>query len=126
MLKKFTFNELLIKTQFSTPGVIIKKDFFLFLNGFDSKMKYAEDNDLWLRASVLNKSLYLVSTPKLVRLYKNAYGEGGLSGNMFSMFKGELYLLKKLRQEKSLNSIKYTLMCFFITLKFIRRLIKKM
>lgn len=124
VIEKYSFNQLLVKTQFSTPGVIIKKDLFNKLNGFDELMKYAEDNDLWLRASLLN-DLYKIKSPKLIRLHKSAYGESGLSGNMYAMYKGELHLLKKLLQEKSLNSIKYMLINLFITIKFFRRLIKK-
>jgi glycosyltransferase involved in cell wall biosynthesis len=122
-LKCFSFNQLLIKTQFSTPGIIIKKDLFLKLGGFDHNMKYAEDNDLWLRLS-LHTKLCMIREPKLVRLHKNAYGESGLSGNMFAMFKGELYLLKKLWQNKSFGIVKYLFLNFFTSIKFIRRLVK--
>ncbi|MAD40840.1 MAG: glycosyl transferase [Arcobacter sp.] len=124
VLKKFSFNQLLLKTQFSTPGVIIKKDLFISLGGFDENMKYAEDNDLWLRVAIKN-DLYLIKEPKLVRLYKSAYGESGLSGNMWAMYFGELFLLKKLLQSKNLNILKYVFLFFFITVKFFRRLIKR-
>lgn len=123
-LKKFNFKKLIWSNKFSTPGVIIKKSFFEELGGFDISMKYAEDYDLWLRAS-LKEGLYLVVTPKLFRLYKAAYGNAGLSSHMYPMYKGELYLLKKLKQEKSLNMVEYFVISSYVLFKFIRRYIIK-
>ncbi|QOP41457.1 glycosyltransferase family 2 protein [Sulfurimonas marina] len=123
VLKRFTFQELLIKTQFSTPGVVIKKELFLNLGGFDTHMKYSEDNDLWLRASLIT-DLYLIVEPKLVRLHKRAYGDSGLSGNMFGMYKGELFSLKKFWKQGNLKSLNYVFLIIFITMKLIRRVVK--
>ena len=121
-LKKYIFKKLILSNKFSTPGVIIKKILFEQLGGFDTSMKYSEDYDLWLRAS-LKEDLYMIKEPKLIRLYKNAYGASGLSGHIFKMFKGELYILKKLLKNNSLHSIIYFFINIFITIKFIRRLI---
>jgi len=123
MLNKFNFYQLLIKTRFSTPGVVMKKDFFIELGGFDEEMKYAEDNDLWLKAS-LKADLYLIIVPKLVRLHKKAYGESGLSSNMIGMYLGELYSLKKLRKQKNLKIFQYHFLVFFSTIKLFRRVFK--
>lgn len=122
-LKKFSFKKLIWSNKFSTPGVIIKRSFFEELGGFDISMKYAEDYDLWLRAS-LKEDLVLVFEPKLFRLYKAAYGKTGLSSHMSSMFNGELYLLKKLKQKKYLSTLEYVFLNIFVTIKFIRRLVK--
>jgi len=122
VLKKFTFKQLLLKTRFSTPGVIIKKDFFLSLNGFDTNMKYSEDNDLWLRVA-LKEDLNLVVEPRLFRLYKAVYGSAGLSSHMYKMYKGELYLLKKIKYKKNINILEYIFLNIFVTIKFLRRLL---
>ena len=119
-LESYCFNSLLLKTRFSTPGVVMKKDFFLFLNGFNESLKYAEDHDLWLRASLKN-DLYLIEEPKLVRLHKNAFGETGLSSHMFQMFLGELSVVKKLYKNQSISSVKYLSIKVFLFIKFIRR-----
>ena len=120
-LKRFSFQQLLFKTQFSTPGVIIKKDLFLNLGGFDTNMKYSEDNDLWLRAA-LRGNLNMVFEPKLFRLHKLAYGTAGLSSHMYKMYKGEIYLLKKMKYYNNINSLTYFILNFFVTIKFFRRL----
>jgi glycosyltransferase involved in cell wall biosynthesis len=123
ILKKFSFSNLLLKTQFSTPGVIIKKSLFLKFNGFDTDMKYSEDNDLWLRIAV-KRDLYLIVEPKLIRLHKKVYGESGLSNNMVGMYLGELYILKKLLKNKSISILKYVFLSLFVTIKLFRRIIK--
>ena len=125
VLNKFNFYQLLIKTRFSTPGVVMKKDFFIELGGFDEEMKYAEDNDLWLRAAYKVNYLYMVSEPKLIRLHKNAYGNTGLSADMFAMYKGELYLLKKHMKFDTINIFTYIFLYIFVSVKFLRRLILK-
>jgi glycosyltransferase involved in cell wall biosynthesis len=120
-LSKYTFEKLIFSNKFSTPGVIIKKSFYLQLKGFDNSMKYAEDYDLWLRAS-LQVDLNLIVNPKLFKLYKKAYGASGLSSHMYPMYKGELYTLKKLKKGGDLNYIKYVVVNILVTLKFVKRL----
>ncbi len=120
-LQSYTFKSLLIKTQFSTPGVMMKKDFFYHLSAFDDTMHYAEDYDLWLRAAYEN-NLYMIESPKLVRLHKEAYGADGLSAAMYPMFQGELYLLKKLFLSKKINCFLYGALVVYMSAKFVRRL----
>ena len=120
-LRQYSFTKLLFSNKFSTPGVIMKKTFFQELGGFDVSMKYAEDYDLWIRASI-KEDLNLIINPKLFKLYKNAYGDSGLSSHMFSMYKSELYLFKKIKAKKNINILEYVFFNIFVTIKFIRRL----
>lgn len=119
-LNKYSFNSLLLKTRFSTPGVLMAKKLFIEIGGFDENLKYAEDNDLWLRIAT-NYDLYIIELPKLVRLHKSAYGSSGLSSNMYAMFKGELSVLEKLYKNTKITFIKYQVIKFFLLIKFIRR-----
>ncbi len=120
-LRQYSFKKLLFSNKFSTPGVIMKKTFFQELGGFDVSMKYAEDYDLWIRASI-KEDLNLIINPKLFKLYKNAYGDSGLSSHMFSMYKSELYLFEKIKAKKNINILEYVFFNIFVTIKFIRRL----
>jgi glycosyltransferase involved in cell wall biosynthesis len=118
----YNFNDLLIRNRFSTPGVIIKKDFFEALGGFDENLIYAEDYDLWLRAS-LHGELTLIESPKLFRLYKHAFGDGGLSSHMFKMLSGERTVFKKLFKHNNISWLKYLSLYCFLTIKFVRRVL---
>lgn len=119
-IEKYSFQSLLFKTRFSTPGVIISTNFFKMLGIFDTSLNYSEDNDLWLRAALENE-LYLIVEPKLVRLYKSIYGESGLSSKMFDMFLGERYILKKLYCQKHISLLNYFGLSVYYFLKFVRR-----
>jgi len=119
----YSFNSLLIKTRFSTPGIVMSKEFFISLGGFDNELKYAEDNDLWLRASLVN-DLYMITEPKLVRLHKSAFGTSGLSSHMFAMYRGEIQLLTKLWHQNSLSSVKYVIVSLFVSIKFFKRVVQ--
>lgn len=119
-IEKYSFKSLLLKTRFSTPGVIIATDFFKSLGGFDVSLKYSEDNDLWLRAS-LESELHLIKEPKLVRLYKSSYGASGLSSKMVDMLLGEIYILKKLYTHRHIGLLNYFWLSTYYCLKFIRR-----
>jgi len=121
---KYDFKKLILSNKFSTPGVIIEKELFKTLNGFDTSMKYAEDYDLWLRASLL-KPLYLIAEPKLFRLYKSAYGEGGLSSHMYPMYKGEVKILDKLFKNKNIGLSRYCFLRLYVFMKFVKRILKK-
>lgn len=123
-LQTYEFKKLILSNKFSTPGVIIKKDLFKMLNGFDTSMKYAEDYDLWLRASLL-KPLYLIAEPKLFRLYKSAYGEDGLSSHMYPMYKGEVKILDKLFENKNIGFSRYWFLKLYVFMKFVKRILKK-
>ncbi|MDY3204521.1 MAG: glycosyltransferase family A protein [Arcobacter sp.] len=119
--RQYSFKKLLFSNKFSTPGVIMKKSFFHELGGFDVSMKYAEDYDLWIRAS-FKEDLNLIINPKLFRLYKSAYGDSGLSSHMFSMYKSELYLFEKIKAKKNINILEYFFFNMLVTIKFVRRL----
>ena len=65
-LGMYSLNKLLMKNVIATSGVIIRKKFFQELKGFDCNLKYAEDYDLWMRAS-LKKNLCVIKCPSLVK-----------------------------------------------------------
>lgn len=123
-MEEYNFNDLLLKNRFSTPGVIIRKDFLLELCGFDESLKYVEDHDLWLRCA-LKSNLIGIENPKLVRLHKGAFGVSGLSSHMRNMFKGELLVVKKLFLSNDVSFLKYALLNLFLFVKFFRRYMLK-
>ncbi len=123
-MEEYNFNDLLLKNRFSTPGVIIRKDFLLELHGFDESLRYVEDYDLWLRCA-LKFNLIGVENPKLVRLHKGAFGVSGLSSHMLDMFKGELLVAKKLLLSNDVSFFKYHFLIVLLFVKFFRRYMLK-
>jgi glycosyltransferase involved in cell wall biosynthesis len=96
--------------------IIIKKELFNSLNGFDEKLQYAEDGDLLLKIASLGK-LYVLGE----QLIKNDIGKKykhseGLSSKLGSMVLGEFKIT--VRYFKVLSIIYIP----FIFLKFIFRM----
>jgi glycosyltransferase involved in cell wall biosynthesis len=113
----YSFNSLLLKNRFATSGVVIRKTFFLELQGFDENFKYAEDYDLWLRGA-LRFDLDTIESPRLIKRHRSVTG---LSSHMFSMFKGELACIKKLLVSGNIGFVKYFFLNVFIFIKLLRR-----
>jgi glycosyltransferase involved in cell wall biosynthesis len=69
-VQHFTFNEVFVHPFLATPSVMLKREFFTALGGFDTGLETAEDVDLWLRAAHvghcarLNLPVTLVITQK--------------------------------------------------------------
>ena len=95
----YTLSNLLVRNRFSTPGVVVKKDFFWSVGGFEAYQRYAEDYTLWLKLAVA-KPLPKFISPPLVRLHKPAFGTDGLSADSRKMTLGEIsaykYIYKQL------------------------------
>lgn len=119
--KYYSFNEFLLSNRTSTPCTIIEKELFTSLGGFDESLRYSEDYNLWLKASLSEKLLFL--NISLVKLYKKPYGEGGLSADLWSMEKGELYNYSYLYEKKIINFLQYYSISFFSLCKFTYRYI---
>ena len=116
---KYTFKDFLFSNRTSTPCTIIQRDLFNQVNGFQENQRYSEDYYLWLRASYIT-NLYKLNVP-LVKLYKSAYGENGLSAQLWKMEKGELHnyvTLYHLNLISLFVTIKHMTISF---LKFLRR-----
>lgn len=102
------------KNYFQTPTVFVKKSEFLV---FDSKMKYAEDFNLWLKLMSIYEHGILIKAP-LVFLGKEAFGVSGLSQNLYLMEKGELMALGQIK-----NPLMRSLSKLFSILKYFRRVV---
>ncbi|TXI98518.1 MAG: glycosyltransferase family 2 protein [Neisseriales bacterium] len=122
-LFSLTLKQVLFKPWPTTPSIIFKKEIIEKIGLYDESMKGAEDFDFNIRVAKnyaiysLNENLVSVGNGKA------DYGESGLSANMKTMYDGEVRILKKLFQDKSLNFIEYLAFYFWFTAKYLRRLI---
>lgn len=118
-VQKVTWKKILIKNQFVTPSVMIKRDIpHRFLEGG----RYMEDHLLWLE--IVGANLLAVKlNVDLTALYKANFGASGLSSNMWLMEKAELFNYKYLYHKKKLKFYQYALLQGFSLAKFFRRLL---
>lgn len=85
------FSKLLLQSGISTCTLVVPKEWKI---RFDENMRYCEDYDFILRSSFLQS---LVKIPlSLTYVHRKINSKGGLSGNVWKMRKGELYMYSKL------------------------------
>jgi glycosyltransferase involved in cell wall biosynthesis len=110
---------LLFSNCFPTPSVMLLRK---IPYRFDPNKRYAEDYSLWLNiVSDGNTTTHL--DLHLAYLYKNDFGAGGLSGNMWNMELGELEMYYSLFKEGGISLFLVLLTVTFSLLKHIRRVL---
>lgn len=87
--------KLLLSNRFPTPTVMLKRDLPW---RFDVSKRYSEDYLLWLQIVCSGRSARLIDAP-LAYKHEEAFGEKGLSGNLWRMERGELDTYKKLAEQ---------------------------
>lgn len=129
-LRKITFNEKLLKNQFCTPSVVIRRSILIESNiRFSENQRYAEDTLFYLQ--ILRRYNGVKIEEPLVNLYKAEISNKGLSSKLWETEKCELKNFKILYKENSIDDInkisfiKLNGLFAFSLIKFGRRVIKK-
>jgi hypothetical protein len=107
----------LLSNPFATRTVMLKRDLpFRLKEG----MRYTEDYLLWLQIILADTPTAYINLP-LAATFKNDYGEGGLSANLWKMEKGELDCYRQILQEGRIGRIQYSFLYVFSFSKYLRR-----
>jgi len=115
-----TKRQLLISNRFSTPSVMLRRD---ILQRYPDSKRYSEDYQLWLEICCAGLKCYRADY-SLSFLYKAAYGQSGLSANLWKMEKGELDSYQSVFKQGHIGSVERFLLLVWSLLKFIRRVCK--
>lgn len=108
---------LLLSNKLATPTVVLKRDLPF---RFKENKRYSEDYQLWLEI-ILSGYKCFISDDKLAFSYKDPYGEGGLSANLWEMQKGELDTYLQLRKKNFLGFHQMIFYQTFSLIKFVKR-----
>lgn len=122
IIKKYLFEDFLWKNRTSTPCTVLERALYEQVGGFDTSMRYSEDYNLWLKVSYL-EPLYVLIEPPLVKLYKSAYGDSGLSAQLWRMEQGELYNYLILFKAKKINILTFAIVVIVSLFKYLKRII---
>lgn len=114
--------KLMLKNNFPTPCVIIKKSVLKVLH-FEEKRKYSEDYYLWLQIACNNYICALLEEKLTILDNKPTYGHSGLSGNLWKMEKGELTNYKRLFTKKLIPFYWYLIASCFSLIKYCKRVV---
>lgn len=79
-----------VRNNISTSGVMLNKNCFIKVNGFNEKLRYSEDWDLWLKLAGVGGFAYVKKTLVNVRRYKS-----NVSSGIKDMLEGEKTVLEQ-------------------------------
>lgn len=117
--RQVTFSRKLIINEFSTSTVMLKKSIPI---RFDSDKMYSEDYLLWLE--ILRNGYKGAHIPMpLAYTYKSFYGEGGLSGDLWKMEKGEIDTYLKLYKKRYIPFLIFNFLLILSIAKYFRRFV---
>ncbi|MCP2029198.1 glycosyltransferase involved in cell wall biosynthesis [Flavobacterium sp. HSC-32F16] len=117
------FKKLLFKNYFLTPCVVLNKEAFLEIGGFNEKMNFAEDYYLWLNILSKHKGYLLDYVDAANVDNKMSFGQNGLSSNLRLMHKGVLKCYKNLYSDQLISFKTYIKIIAVEKIKYIRRIL---
>lgn len=113
--------DLLLSNRFPTRSVMLRQD----IEQRFAKGKYhCEDYLLWLEIVCSGGSAFNIDLP-LAYIHKAAYGEAGLSSQMWNMQKGELDAYRNLYKKNLINVANCLFLVPFSFLKYFKRVFLK-
>lgn len=107
----------LLGNQLSTPTVIVKRDID---DRFEPGKRYSEDYLLWLKILLKGHKACRIEWP-LAFMYKNSYGEKGLSSKLWPMEKGEIENFSLLIKEGYISKLLGMFLITYSLVKYMRR-----
>jgi glycosyltransferase involved in cell wall biosynthesis len=110
---------LLLSNRFKTPSVMLRSDID---RRFDKTKKYSEDFLLWMQICLKKNNCYYFNS-NLAFLHKHAFGEDGLSAQLWNIEKGELQNYRTIYKESLINIFQFMFFSMFSFVKFLRRYI---
>lgn len=116
-LSTFSFRNFLIKNRLSTPTVMLRRD---VPTRFARDQRFSEDYRLWMEIVCEFGPASFINFP-LTRLFKSPYGKAGLSGNLRSMYFGELHTYSNLHKKGLIRRSIMIVCMLWSTVKYLRR-----
>lgn len=118
-VQRVTWSQLLLRHQFVTPSVMLKRE---ITPRFFEGARHMEDHRLWLE---------IVGTPlptvrlqaELAAVYKPVYGASGLSADLWRMERAELANYSHFHGRGKLSLVQLLLLQGYSIVKFLRRLL---
>lgn len=110
-------SQLLFSNRFPTSSVMLKSEIPFRFRAGD---RFCEDYRLWLDIIFSGGECWLSDLP-LAYLFKAEYGDGGLSGNLWRMEKGELDCYRHLYRKDHLTLSAFLVLSWFSLAKFFFR-----
>ncbi len=121
-LAELTFRKIMFRNEAQPSTVVFKRKVLENTGFFDSRQRYAEDINYWLKISLHNKMYILDEELIIAGDGKRTFGVSGLSGNLPQMERGFTKNLKEMYSDKRITFIEYVLYRVFYKAKYVFRL----
>jgi len=112
--------QMLLSNCLATRSVMLKREIDF---RFEPTKRFSEDYLLWLSIILSGNKAAFIDL-ELAYTYKAPYGEGGLSGDLWNMEKGELDVFNRLRKSNKISMLEWLILNLYSLLKFLLRWIK--
>lgn len=122
-LYKATVNDLTLKYFPCTPSIIMRKSIYDEIGGFNENWKYAEDGEYYTRICLRYNYYYLPEHLVDIGHGKRTFGEKGLSKNLKDMYRGNVEIIRGLKQARVISGVRYVFLRVFYYLKYLRRIL---
>jgi glycosyltransferase involved in cell wall biosynthesis len=113
--------DMLIMNKFVTPSVMLRRDLPF---RFRSNKRHMEDHMLWLEI-VCNGLETVKLSEELTAIYKRAFGEAGLSSQMWPMERQEIDNYMELKKDGHISIFQMYALLAYSLVKYLRRLFLK-
>jgi teichuronic acid biosynthesis glycosyltransferase TuaG len=110
---------LLLSNCFSSRSIMVRRD---LATRFHASKRHMEDHWWLLQVVFSGHSIYKIDMP-LAYVFKPVYGQGGLSGDLWLMEKGELSNYWGLWQEKRIALVTVLFLSCYSLLKYAKRVL---
>jgi glycosyltransferase involved in cell wall biosynthesis len=110
---------LFLSNKFVTPSVMLRRD---VAHRFVEKQRYMEDHMLWLKVICTGGHIVKLDAD-LAAIYKEPFGEAGLSAQVWLMERSDLGNYLRLFQKKHVNIFQFILLVILSSLKYVRRIL---
>jgi glycosyltransferase involved in cell wall biosynthesis len=117
--------DLMFKFCFQPSTVLFRKEIIQKVGLFNEEFKYAEEGEFFMRILHAGFKCYMINQKLTIFGYNNkhGFGDGGLSGNLKEMNKGEIRNHKYAFNNFNINIFTYYFARIFSYIKYIRRVI---
>lgn len=110
--------QMLLSNRFITPSAMLKRT---IQQRFVERQRYMEDHMLWLNIVCSGARVEILKVP-LAAIYKNPYGQSGLSAQWWLMERGDLGNYRRLLVQRHISRVQFFAFTAYSVAKFIRRL----
>jgi glycosyltransferase involved in cell wall biosynthesis len=122
-IKIINLKDLIFKNYFQPSTVIMKKEVYQNVGGFNESQRFAEEGNYFMRVASKFKCALLCEKLIVYGDGKKGFGERGLSANLREMEKGELMNLKFAYDNEFVNWPVFMIARSYSLLKYLRRIL---